>query len=470
MKKVWKWAAVLGAAVLVGPAFAAVPAGATPPTGYGFDNTSHAIVGGGSDTTYRAMTGITALWDQSVGCQVTTAVGPDLGKCVAVVGAETNTLGNYERDTVVQANPVGSGAGLSSLNGVIPAGQLNTSYSGAVNPVPGFLGSTATGPNIDFGRSSRGPKTTGGNAIGGNELAVDTFWGYGQDGIEVTVFNARGAQVQARPAPAITPTELFKIYNCDFTQWSQVPSLGITVGSATDGPIVPWGMNTSSGTFATFQSYIQANATGVPANWSPDGQACDRKLANGTFPFENDIKPLINNPAALSASATSVDNPVNWVWWGSFGEFSAFPFKSSVARNATQYTAFAAPVNGVLPSSSRIIANTYPIGRTLYHVTRNQEADCPQTVPGTCDFVGNPGPAIAAGGTDLKVTGATGGTGGAVREFTRFICRQTNAQQSIDPYTGTNMGTEITSAINAAGFTVVPVGLRTAGSRCQVLT
>ena len=34
-------------------------------------------------------------------------------------------------------------------------------------------------------------------------------------------------------------------------------------------------------------------ASGVPANWSPDGQVCDRKLTSGLFPLENDIKNMI---------------------------------------------------------------------------------------------------------------------------------------------------------------------------------
>jgi hypothetical protein len=240
--------------------------------------------------------------------------------------------------------------------------------------------------------------------------------------------------------------------------------------------IVPWQMNTASGTFATFQSYITNNASGVPAGWSPNGQSCDRKLVNGypaggTQPLENDIKPLINEPASLSSSLSSNDDPENWIWWGSFGVFSAFPFTSSVPRGGTQYQAIAAPVNGVLPSTSGIIANTYPIGRTLFHVSRKQDADCPHTVPGTCDFPGHPGPTLPGGsGTDLNVAGPSGGIGGAVRELTRFVCRASSAQEGLDPYTGTNFFTEITGAINGAGFTVVPSSLRSSGSRCDVLS
>jgi ABC-type phosphate transport system substrate-binding protein len=430
---------------MTGALVGAVPAGATPPTGYGFDNTAHPIVGGGSDTTYRAMVGITDLYNGSPGCNVTTASGSaSLNNCVADANPETNTLGNYEHDTVAQAYPVGSGAGIAALN-------ASGNYHGTVTGAP------------DFARSSRGPANS--------ELASDTFWGFAQDGVQVVVFNNRGSiATGADPVsnPKITPAELRSIWNCTFTQWSQVPSLGITPGSAQDGPIVPWGIQTSSGTYATFRDFIR-NATGDSA-FDPDTGACVRKLsATNAPPFENDIKPLINDPATLSNSPTSVDNPENWIWWSSFGELTAFNFKSNFARGGTTYSAKAAPVSGVVPSLGNIQLNQYPIGRTLYHVTKNTDADCPQS-GGACAFSTNPGPTLPGGGTDLNVTGASGGTAGAVREFTRWLCRSSATAHATDPYTGTNYFSEITTAINKAGFTIVPTALRSSGSRCQVLT
>jgi ABC-type phosphate transport system substrate-binding protein len=477
VRKLWKLAAVTGVAVAVGTVTSIGSAYATPPTGYGFDNTAHIIVGGGSDTTYRAQQGISDLWSESglAGCPHITANGPAANSCNSTGSPETNTnLGNYQGDTIAQANPIGSGSGIASLNG--NAGATST-YQGTVNPVPAGTCVTATPgvPNVDYARSSRAPVTSGGKAPCGNELTADTYWGYAQDGVEVTVFNSRGAQAQGAPSPALTPQDLFDIWNCSGgtgtggrVRWSDVIST-ISPGSATDADIVPWQMNTGSGTFGTFQSYIATNATGVPPGWSPDAQACDRKLANGNVPLENDIKPLVNDPAVLG-TGTSADNPVNWIWWGSFGVFSSFPYTSAFTRSGTPVQAIAAPVNGILPSSSRIIANTYPIGRTLYNVTRKSDADCPKT-GGVCDFTGNVGPSIpATGGNDLNVAGGTSGISGAIREYMRFTCRVSALQQGLDPFTGTSFFSEITTAINNAGFTVVPSGLRTAGTRCQVLS
>jgi ABC-type phosphate transport system substrate-binding protein len=424
----------------------AIPAGATPPTGYGFDNTAHLIVGGGSDTTYKAMVNLTDLWDGAPGCTIVTSNGATLNNCVTTnANPETNTLGNYQHDTVAQANPTGSGSGISALiNG--------TAYNG-----------TTGSPS--FARSSRGPS--------GSELSSATFWGFGEDGVQIVVFNNRGSIANgADPVsnPKMSAQELHNIWNCTYTTWHQVPSLGINNGDPNDGPIVPWGIQTSSGTYATFRDYIR-NATG-DSSFDPDAGACVRKLASTSAPpFENDIKPLINDPAVLSNSAASTDNPENWIWWGSFGELSTFSFKGQFTRSGTLYVANAGPVLGFTPNTGNIANNTYPIDRTLYHVTKNTDADCPQTSPGTCDFPGNPGPTIGGGPTtDLNVTGGSSGTSGAVREFTRWLCRPSGAQQTLDPYTGTNYNSAITTALSKAGFTTVPSALRSSGSRCQVLT
>jgi hypothetical protein len=255
-------------------------------------------------------------------------------------------------------------------------------------------------------------------------------------------------------------------------RWSDViPGLAGGAGGPNDADIVPWGMNTGSGTFGTFNAWVIANSN-APAGWTMDGQACDRKLQpDNIFPLENDIKPLINDGASqpLSNVATSPNNPENWMWQGSFANLSTFQFLSQAVNNGTTYTAIQARINGTLAGFANILDRSWPIARTIYHVTRKADADCVKTA-GACDFLGHPGPAIAAGGNDLNVTGATSGTRGAVREFTRTLCRQSAAQQGTDPYTGVNFNTGLTSAINGAGFTIIKATSRTPGSRCQVLS
>ena len=232
MKRLWKAAiAAAGVAVMAGPILAASPAGATPPTGYGFDNTSHVIVGGGSDTTYHTQLDLSAVWNvsQKNGCVLNTAVGPSLGNCVTTGSPETNTLVNYQHDNVSQAPDVGSSAGIAALNGIPgcgadgrqllrhrahDAGRRGQRRRGDREP-PGLRPFVAW-PE-DQRRSSRSD---------GNELRLGHLLGLRAgrprgDGLQRTRRTGAGSGRLG----AITPNELYHIWNCDFTQWSQIPSL-----------------------------------------------------------------------------------------------------------------------------------------------------------------------------------------------------------------------------------------------------
>jgi hypothetical protein len=359
--------------------------------------------------------------------------------------------------------------------------------------------------------------------------------------------------------PQFTALDMFHIWNCDYRTWGAVTDLN-GLGLNATAPIVPFGMNPSSGTEGTFQGFLRS-ASGI-GTFNINAGACVRPqigIVGGTgtvtYPFENDIKPIINQVNAsrsvtdgvengtttvTSATATftgadvnqtisgagipadtvissvtdpstvvisnaatqsatgvtltiggisaaadtnSINNPNNWLWWSSFGILSTFPFTSSFTvppTTGTNYAMIPAPVAGVLPSSSFIGTNAYPFGRTLYHVTLKAEADCPLSA-GVCNFTQsiNPGPGIGTGtvacsnGTtgsicDLQVLGVTGGVGGAVREYTRFLCRSGTARQGTDPLQGKNYATEISSQLTKAGFTLVPSALRSPGSNCSV--
>jgi hypothetical protein len=135
VRKFWKLAVATSVVAVSGLVAGALPAGATPPTGYGFDGSPHTIVGAGSDTTYKAQLGLTELYMSTsiTGCEKITTVGPNLGKCNTVAGAEQNVnLGNYQGDTISQANPTGSSAGIGSMNG---QNGSSTTYAGTVNPL-----------------------------------------------------------------------------------------------------------------------------------------------------------------------------------------------------------------------------------------------------------------------------------------------------------------------------------------------
>jgi hypothetical protein len=559
--------------MLIGVTAPAASASTGAPTGYNFDGTAHIVVGGGSDTTWRVLLNLSTDYNISPGCPNTppSSLPPNaqLDICTTPLPT-TNTLGNYDHDTVSQAYPTGSSAGIAALNQdqgtvpeadcysggavvqglndptacgsasnarfvsdgattagsatltsttagfsasdvgkavrgetAIPSGETITSVTDSTTAVMSSPATStasgvvleigAAGPSIDFARSSRAAKTSGGNCVGGNELTCDTFWGFAEDGVQVDEFN------DSTCLGNFTFADLLSIWNGTTTTWGALNSLDsgtnalCVSGRSASDPIVPWGMNTASGTFATFQTFISASSP-VPSKAGTDQALHD---SSSDFPFENDIKPIVNdvanfgipNPvggatactAGLSSSLSSPCDPDNWLWWSSFGVFNVFSYESSFTVGGTTVTAFPADVNGKIPSKTNIFAGTYSMDRTLYHVTKKADATCPLN-GSVCNFTGNPGPAIGSGTTacgsgttgascDLNVIGAPGadGVSGAVAEFTRFLCRPNAADQAIDPFTGVNYDSVITNDIGGSGFTKVPTTLATAGSRCHVV-
>jgi hypothetical protein len=578
----------------------ALPAGATPPTGYGFDNTPHLVTLGGSDTTYWMMNGLTTVYNRSLGCQVITS-GVNANNCVSDPNPEPNTgLGDYQHDTLANLNPTGSSFGILSMldsscnvhyNGASPRSfngtQRTTAADGTTTgPVPGPATATVTSAtanfqasdvgqpiagagipagasilsvtnvttaimsanatatannvvftigtngqvsctNVDTARSSRSPSAT--------ELSNVTGWGYAFDGIQVITFDPpanyplspavtcdpgdggahlpvqispqkRGSYEQCayqnhtwRLSQHLTFNDLFHIYNCDYTHWSDIPNSGITPQSADDGPIVPWSMNSSSGTYNTFRDFVRSPSDGSPnqptfdpnakqvdyISGTVDANHCVRMLHNGgggnpaTNPLENNVKPLFND-VSISTTPSSVDNPINWIWWGSFGDMNNFPYKSNFATNPadpanTTYLSRPLPVDGKLVSnftiSSTNPAIVWPMTRVLWQVTKDSDATCSVVNAGVCDFSGGGGPALPAPlvGNDLNVSGANGGTGGAVREFIRFLCRPRNISGT-DPFTGTSNSAEINGAIVGAGFQTLPANQNSNGTPCRVVT
>ena len=510
---------IISAMVMAGSMLPAISAAAAPPPGSGWDSNPDIAVGGGSDTTYLVSQRLEALYNAAPGCDVEKANVTNKGKCAAanvaigaittaaltsnvatittsnvngyyiglsvtvaglgapydgtfiVTGVPTTTSftyavtsaniasaavtgtatpgadtavtnGNYDHDLMVSATPAGSGAGINAL--LATGKQYN--------------------PAISYARSSRGPS--------GTEASETTFWGYARDGIAVNTFGSRAGY-------RFTQANLKDIYQCVKTDWSQFNSPGPdgVTGTADDTPgagqvavlapgtIIPWDMNSQSGTSATFKTYLGGITFG----------ACVRKLTSGIAPFENDVKPLLADRGPDGTFGTADDDENNFIWWMSYGNYSKYPFTvngcadavgtytvaSGVCTGGTTISGNLVRVDGSLPSNGTISGNTYAILRSLYQVTKNTDADCRAVAGsvGACDNVAD------------EVSGATSGPGGAVRQFTKWLCTPTNgAQNSV---TGNFARTEIVAALNTEGFQQLNpaiVGLRSPGYACEVKT
>ncbi len=424
----------LGAALVAGTVLSTGGVSfADPPSGSGWDQQPDVVIGGGSDTTYLASQRLEVLYNGAPGCAVVTSESINKGKCADPTATPTGvTNGNYDHDLFVSATPTGSGSGVDAL--ISPP---NNQYN----------------PAIDYARSSSGPNAT--------RLAAATYWGYARDAIAVITFGTRSNV-------CMTQAQLIAIYANPptITDWSQLQDCNGAALSA--GPIIPWSMNTASGTNAVFNAYIAPSSSAVTG----------RKLfPSGVPPFENDVKPLLADPGPDGVAGNADDDDNNYLWWISYGSWATYPYtKSGVTNEATPVAITTStvgiptlnPVAGdpayTSPSAGSITSGKYGILRTLFHVTRNSQADCrtvgSTTVPTTaCD-----------NGTAPTVFGATSGKGGAVREFTQWLCRTSNAQQTINPVTGQGYRSAIVTALNLEGFQQVPASRRTAGYACEVLT
>ena len=364
-------AALVAGTLLSGTVLTSAVSAAPEPSGW--DDNNDKAVGSGSDTTYAFMQRAELYMNQAQGCDTDNAspaappAAYTLGKCLTgSAQSAVNVNGNWDHDIFTSTYPNGSSAGVKAL--------LNG--------------------QVDYARSSRGPKSSGESAA--------NFWGFGKDGLIMVTWGNR-------PAGNLTTAEIKGIYNCSITDWSQI------AGQAA-GTIEPVGMNASSGTKATFDTYL-----GFDAN----SGACKKSLSNGTFPFENDLKQVIND---------SVINQNNGITWMSFAEYRAWSYK--------RQTGVAWSVDSKSASAGTVANNSYPITRFIYHVTKKADA--------------------TAAAASAEVTGADGGAGGAVRELTEFMCKPA-ASHGLNDFTGKTNYVELTGVYSTTGFIRVPASEQTNG-------
>jgi hypothetical protein len=350
------------------------PAFATPPAGTGYDEIPDLVAVGGSDTSYFVSNLVANLYNQSPGCSTRNSTSP-VDVCVAGQTAPT-PYANWDHDVFAGVFPVGSGSGRNQLNGTL----------------------TGTNP-IDLVRSSSG-KSSG-----------QTLVEFASEGVAIVAVNP-AAKGRTTSTIAATKAQLQAIYStnaatCGGVTWAQ---LGDTGPNASD-LVLPFGMNTGSGTRSTFQSEI---------GFDPNTGAC----VNGHVPFENDV-------AELKKITSSVDNLPRYnsgqgIWWISGATMSAFPVLGATL-SPMKYE-----------NQSYTDTTNYTYVRNVSFVARG--ADVAFTASGLVDGTG----------------GATAGKPGAVREFLRWLCRG-NAGHTLDSTiqsqaTGRNFNLQITGLINRAGF------------------
>jgi len=390
----------IGSTALLGLADTA--GASTPVPANGQDGIHNIVTAGGSDTTYVVDGEISTLYNQSPGCKtqnslsVTTA--PLTADCL-LGAAQNNPQANFndngDHEVITHVYPTGSSAGIGGL--------------------------TSTPALYDFARSSR----TG----SAGELANSNFWGFAKDAIAV-------GTLPGRATGNFTKAQLQGVYNCTITTW------GALTGTADTTPIRPYAMNTSSGTFATFQAYL---------GFDPNAGTCVNKLLDGTAPFENDWKPVIADAAARVSGGNATYASTNIIWFGSFGEFKTYPYKAP----GVGVWGFNNGTTNVPVQNSTIANDSYPITRFLYRVAKKT----------TIDLTGTNGANL-----QISDTGATSGSAGGARGYIKWACQPSSyfdaagTTTALNPYNGATYFTGITNAITNSGFQRVPAAQRTVGA------
>jgi len=358
-------AATLGSFMAVGtPAYAAAPP--PPPVATGpqyFAGRIDQVRLAGSDTTYFALTGLGNLYNQSslpnFGCTIDTTnppTSPEFSRyCKKDVtdptklatNGSSDVLDNFDHDEIVNATALGSGNGITQLC-QMPAPSRPTDPA-----VPRLVDQKLS---VDIARSSR--------VKGGSDCADSTFLPFAKDGIVTEVFPGSG------PAQGITnfnKATLQAIYCNDASLTtlglSRISDFGQVPGATGSGAINLFGVNPSSGTFATYNGYV-----GCPNGTINDGPVAALPASHKTLQ-ENQaqqIDDVSQTECAVGDTACVTDKDQRAFYFISRGRFTT----NSFAGTAGSVPGAVTSADGIVANTSTIPLGTYPISRDLFNVYR----------------------------------------------------------------------------------------------------
>jgi hypothetical protein len=199
--------------------------------------------------------------------------------------------------------------------------------------------------------------------------------------------------------------------------------LTVGKGAPIGVPIRIVGVNTASGTEATFASYAESGVTSGGCSISMDGNAAsDPNSATATGDNSTPHIALENNSDQLNQFAVGdfpspdfVDQAIEVatsLYIESNGVFNTNPFAAASTINGTSFSGNKVSENGASPTSGALLQNTYPTARTLFNI-----------------YLTN------------TVRASTGG-------FLNWICDgNSNFSKGLDNSTGLNFDAELTTTI-----------------------
>ena len=408
----------------------AAPAGAAT-------NQNAIIYGGGSNTTYQVMVGLSDLFNASPGCDLAAPSGSTQNLDYRCPNPANNTGGEnglgdglgYKNTATGMTSPQGDPE--NPYNDVSVELPAVGSSAGIEELVQGNIGSgvTANYFPINFARSSRGPNNGLPVPTGSAPSNTNTsdpqglnFVAYGADAVPwlawKTCTGACGSVAHAASVTTLSIPQLASIYNGLTTDWA-------TVGG-TAGPIDVYMAQKGSGTESTWKTNlgltsdtpagITNTATHVIFENEVGGILKNGDEGNALFYFSYGDFHVRCNPNTSGAATICNGKPVNG---------SVFLGAESLTTGGTSIKP-TPPVykKGKLKTAGTILDGSYPTDRFIYNVYSN----------------GNNGLIPAANQATLNFVSEAG-----------TICKQDSAVDS-NSNTSATYGTEIQNVIKAQGF------------------
>lgn len=489
----------------VGAAYAGNP---TPPTlntyPRWYTGQAESVRNAGSDTIFFLTQTMADYYEQSglYGCQQNSAVAPDYALCLtgsSATTATTDVTDNYDHTEItVGLGKIGSGDGQKQLCGAESA-EFPVDYSRSSKPPSSSNGcSTLVGlgfakdgvPGVDFPDAS-GPGTTtnllpnittSGKIVGpvaagwlpGNSVTCNTgaansspnplnrtsnaHVGILANGCGGVPFESIDNNDPITVGSTADPSTAYGLY-CQqgagqITDWGQLTNLtGNELpgeGTAIGVPVIIVGVNTGSGTEATYTTFVNSAQASGPCSGSSGTTDANAFAGGGGLDPETAV--LENNSAQLGSfaeddfTASDADQYADQagmiassLYYISNGVYNSNIHARLVTiSNGTEYAANKMLENEVVPTTTQtgtLMTNAYPSARTLYNVYRTDT---------------------------VKDSTAS---------FLNWICDANNVfTKGTDLYTGKNYDTELTTAINTTyGFIRLTDTTAAPNNSCQLI-
>lgn len=359
----------------------------------------------GSDTTYDASANLLRLFNGSVGCQVNLPSG---NWCVTPASGTYIVTENYDHNILVDEFPVGSGNGRQKMLG-------NTD----LDQVPG----NEADPMVRISRSSSDVTNAGtfGSAFAKDGQSIVNFLGSPHTASSRILSKENLQAIFAGTGPQAQPNDP-NTGTCA-TNWSQLIN-PVTNTPFPAQPIVPFGVQSGSGTYQSFQQYI-----------GTDPNICPNKThGGGAGFFENTMAHIDGGVDFSGAVWPTHPQRANAITWMSYGTLAVNPIDSGTA--SPYVIRRAGVVNGT------------PAGIGNYdNLPSNTSIAGIKGDPGAYDLQRRMWYAFLKNDIDPTNPASAGGEGGAANAFRFWLCRRTG--HALNPK---NYNLEITKAIELAGF------------------